>query len=136
MAVIIGDIKLGNLWRSHSEIFRLLVGHINRYPQMEIQDVYKLLYQGAMGSEHFLDSFDEFEKDLVNEWDRIEQNDNIPIWENIRPDGQIVRFYLAPFKARGGQAARLLTLCYWSSTLLEGDIEDLKADFDQALAKI
>jgi hypothetical protein len=133
MAVIIGDLKFGNLWRSHSEIFRMLVSHANRYPQMGIQDAYKLLYQGTMGSEHILDSFEEFERDLIVEWDLVEANDSIPIWENIRPDGQIVRFYLAPYKARGGQISQLLTLCYWSSTLFEGNIEDLKAGWETLL---
>ncbi|REG05441.1 hypothetical protein [Pelolinea submarina] len=130
MAVIIGDLKFGNLWRSHSEIFRLLVSHANRYPQMGIQDAYKLLYQGSMGSEHLLDSFEEYEQDLLVEWDRLAEDDSIPIWENIRPDGQIVRFYLAPYKARGGQVPQLLTLCFWSSTLFEGNVEDLKISWE------
>ncbi len=130
MAVIIGDLKLGNLWRSHSEIFRLLVSHANRYPKMGIQDAYKVLYQGCMGSEHLLDSFEEYEQDLLAEWEGLEENDQIPIWENIRPDGQIVRFYLAPYKARGGQISQLLTLCYWSSTLFEGSMEELKISWE------
>lgn len=130
MAVIIGDLKLGNLWRSHSEIFRLLVSHANRYPQMGIQDAYKLLYQGSMGSEHLLDSVEEFEGDLLAEWENLEGDDRIPIWENIRPDGQIVRFYLAPYKARGGQTSQLLTMCYWSSTLFEGNLDDLKTSWE------
>ncbi len=135
MAVIIGDLKLGNLWRSHSELFRLLVSHANRYPQMGIQDAYKVLYQGCLGSEHLLDSFEQSEQDLVVEWEDLEANDQIPIWENIRPDGQIVRFYLAPYKARGGQISQLLTLCYWSSTLFEGSMDDLKASWE-TLVKI
>ena len=135
MAVIIGDLKFGNLWRSHSEIFRLLVSHANRYPKMGIQDAYKVLYQGCMGSEHLLDSFEEYEQDLLAEWEDLEGNDQIPIWENIRPDGQIVRFYLAPYKARGGQISQLLTLCYWSSTLFEGSMEELKISWE-TLVKI
>ena len=135
MAVIIGDLKLSNLWRSHSEIFRLLVSNANRYPKLGIQDAYKLLYQGSMGSEHLIDSFEEFEQDLLIEWEELEGDDSIPIWENIRPDGQLVRFYLAPYKARGGQVAQLLTLCYWSSTLFEGSMDDLKTSWD-TLVKI
>lgn len=130
MAVIIGDLVLGNLWRSHSEIFRLLVSHTSRYPQMGIQDAYKVLYQGSMGSEHILNSYEEFERDLLEEWEKVEPDDSIPIWENIRPDGQIVRFYLAPFKARGGQIAALTTLCYWSASLFAGNIDDLKSGWE------
>ena len=130
MAVIIGDLVLGNLWRSHVEIYRLLVSHTTRYPQMEIQDIYKLLYQGSMGSEHIVNSFEEFERDLIEEWDAVEANEDIPVWENIRPDGQLVRFYLAPHKARGGEIASLATLCFWSSSLFHGNTEDLKSGWD------
>lgn len=130
MAVIIGDLILGNLWRSHSKIFRLLVSHANRYPQMDVQDAYKMLYQGSMGSEHFDNSIEEFESDLLEEWQKVEADDNIPIWENIRPDGQLVRFYLAPYKARGGQVAPLATLSFWSSSLFSGNIEDLKSGWE------
>ena len=31
---------------------RLLTEHSNRYPHLQVQDVYKLLYQAAMGSGH------------------------------------------------------------------------------------
>ncbi len=130
MAVIIGDLKFGNLWRSNSEVFKLLVTHANRYPLMSVQDVYKLLYQGAMGSEHFQDSFKDFEDDLANEWQSVKADDSMPIWENIRPDGRIVRFYLAPFKAREGQITQLLTLSYWTTTLYEGSLDNLKSSWE------
>ena len=133
MAVIIGDLKLGNLWRSHSEIFRLLVSHANRYPLMGIQDAYKMLYQGALGSEHIVNSFEEFEIELRKEWEAIEENNAIPLWENIRPDGQIVRVYLNPYMARGGTLANLTTLCYWSASLFKGDREDLKMSWETLL---
>lgn len=133
MAVIIGDLKLGNLWRSHSEIFRLLVSHANRYPLMRIQDAYKILYQGAMGSEHNINSFEEFENDLSEEWEAVEKNAEIPLWENIRPDGQIVRVYLNPYKARDGRLSHLITLCYWSSTLIKANQDNLKTSWETLL---
>ncbi len=130
MAVIIGDLKLGNLWRSHSEIFRLLVSHANRYPLMGIQDAFKILYQGAMGSEHAVNSFEEFNRELSEEWESVPENTEIPLWENIRPDGQIVRVYLNPYKARGGKISNLATLCYWSSTLIKPNRENLKLSWE------
>ena len=134
MAVIISDLKLGNLWRSHSELFRLLVNHASRYPLMEVQDAYKMLYQGVLGSEHITHSFEEFEQELTEEWQRIEGDDSIPVWENIRTDGQIVRVYLAPIKARGGNVDQLATLCYWTASLFKGDLEELKSNWE-ALVK-
>ncbi len=130
MAVIIGDLKFGNLWHSNSEVFKLLVTHANRYPQMNVQDIYKLLYQGAMGSEHFQDTYKNFEEDLSAEWEIAKPDDTIPIWENIRPDGQIIRFYLGPYKARDGQINQLLTLSYWTTTLYEGSQDNLKSSWE------
>jgi len=31
---------------------KIIANHCARYPQLEVQDVYKLIYQGVMGSEH------------------------------------------------------------------------------------
>ena len=31
---------------------QILAAHVKRYPRLEIQDLYKLVYQGALGSEH------------------------------------------------------------------------------------
>jgi hypothetical protein len=128
--VKIGDLKLGNVWHSQSEIFKLLVNHVNRYPQMGVQDAYKLLYQGTMGPEHLASMVDEFEKDLQEEMDSVAADDSIPVWENIRPDGQLVRVYLAPFKARGGQSPVLATLSFWSRNLFNGSTEDLKTGWE------
>ena len=35
-------------------IERILRSHISHYPSMQIQDLYKLLHQAAIGSEHAL----------------------------------------------------------------------------------
>ncbi len=46
------DDRDGLLW--------LLKQHLDWYPQMELRDVYKLLYQGVMGAEHLISSPEEF----------------------------------------------------------------------------
>jgi len=126
MAVIIGDLKLGNLWRSPAVLMKLLDSHLNRYPLMEIQDAYKLLYQAALGLERSLHVYSDFEEDLLEEWQRVTASAALPSWEDIHPHGLLVRFHLAPFKARAGQPSKLATICYWSAPLLPGNIEDLK----------
>ncbi len=130
MTLTFSDLKFGKMRHAPSDIFKLLVTHANRYPQMAVQDIYKLLYQGTMGSEHFQDSIADYEEDLMEEWQQIEPDNSLPIWENLRLDGQIVRFYLAPFKAREGQLSQLMTLSYWTTTLYEGSLEDLKSSWE------
>jgi len=41
------------LFKKEEDTYRqILAAHVKRYPRLGIQDLYKLVYQGAMGSEH------------------------------------------------------------------------------------
>ena len=42
----------------------LINAHLNRYPAMTVQDVYKLVYQGVMGPEHSIPSAEIFRQRL------------------------------------------------------------------------
>ena len=130
MALVIGQIKLGNLWRSQTEILNLVVSHIHRYPELEVRDVYKLLYQGAMGQEHLMNDAPRFEQRLTEEFESVSGNDNAPLWENLRPDGEIVRLNLAPYKIRNGNPGTLYTLCLWTASSFKGNSEDLKMSWE------
>ena len=48
------------------------------------------------------------------------------MWENLRPDGEIVRLNFAPYKARGGDAASISTICMWSVSSFKGSQDDLR----------
>lgn len=45
-----------------------LLKHFEKYPLMEIEDIFKLIYQGAFGCEHMIDSFDKVTKGIENEY--------------------------------------------------------------------
>ncbi|KUK46310.1 MAG: hypothetical protein XD73_0805, partial [Anaerolinea thermophila] len=47
MQIKLGCYRVGNIWKSQQDIFNFLVSHFRFYHQMEIQDVYKLFYQGV-----------------------------------------------------------------------------------------
>lgn len=127
MALVIGNLRLGNLWKLQTEVFNLVISHYNRYPEMEIEDVYKLLYQGAVGPEHAINSPEIFENSLAREMEEMDAgNKSIPLWENIRPDGELVRTNLAPYKVRGGNAEALSTLCLWTASSFKGQKGDLR----------
>lgn len=130
MVLVIGQIKLGNLWRSQTEILNLLAGHIHRYPKMEVNDAYKLLYQGTMGIEHVMIDAVSFESRLREEFDLTQASEKIPLWENLRPDGEIVRLNLAPYKFRGGDAGGLSTLCLWTASSFKGNLDNLKESWE------
>lgn len=79
------------------ELRQLIMGHIIRRPEMEAQDVYKLLYQGVYGVGHILSD---------RAWDRlIEESESIniddhqeePLTEPVSPDGAMIRVNLRPY---------------------------------------
>jgi hypothetical protein len=130
MVLVIGQLKLGNPWRSPSEMMNLIIGHLHRYPLMEVKDVYILLFQGAMGPKRLNYDDPRFEEQLKEEFSQISPDETIPLWENLRPDGEIVRLNLAPYNARGGDAGTLSTICLWTNSSFKGSLEDLKESWD------
>lgn len=91
------------------QAFRQIVArHVARFPRMEPQDVYKLVFQATMGSRHAgLDSA------MAQEWlDReiaaLQPGPAEPVLDTIAADGRLVRVNLRPFLAAGGSRDALL----------------------------
>ena len=84
------------------EIEPLIALQVELYPEMDIQDWYKLLHQSSMGNRHLGVEDSIIYAYLLNEWDRIEASDNEALIEYISPDSSVVRLNLRPFKASGG----------------------------------
>jgi hypothetical protein len=81
--------------------------HLARHPEARAQDLYKLLYQGVMGSEHAVSDPEAAERGIVREMDGLEPNALEPLTEPCDPEGVLVRVNLRPYKALGGQASAL-----------------------------
>lgn len=86
----------------------VVLRELARHPRMDPQDVYKLAFQGAMGSRHAgLDSA------MAAEWlDReiaaLGDGPPEPVRDTISPDGRMVRVNLRPYLAAGGSREALL----------------------------
>ena len=130
MAINIGSVTIGNLWKSQTELFNLVISHMNRYPAMEVQDVYTLIYQGAMGAVYLSADAGGFEERLIKEFEEAKAEEKKALWETIRPDGELVRVHIAALKARGGQPQALSTLCLWTASIFKGDKVDLIDGWD------
>lgn len=130
MAINIGSVTIGNLWKSQTELFNLVISHMSRYPVMEVQDVYTLIYQGAMGAAHLSTDASGFEELLIKEFEEANADEKQALWETIRPDGELVRVHIAALKARGGQPQALSTLCMWTASIFKGDKVDLMDGWD------
>ena len=75
---------------------RMLLDHNRRYPHCGVEDLYKLLHQAAMGSEHAAPEESIARSWLEQELSQLGPGPAEPIVDPIRPDGEVVRVHLRP----------------------------------------
>lgn len=66
-----------------------------------MQDVYKLLHQAALGSEHAVSDCESARRWLIRELAEMGEGILEPLADPISPDGKIVRVHLRPFVTAG-----------------------------------
>jgi hypothetical protein len=86
---------------------QLLAQHLARYPRMQLEDVYKLLHQAALGPGHAVDDAAAARKRLAAEAAALRGAGNDPARDVISPDGRLARVHLRPWLAGGGDLDRL-----------------------------
>jgi hypothetical protein len=87
---------------------KLVSRHLEKYPQMRIADVYKLLYQACMGAEHALSDRESLEKWLSQEWDSIEANENECLYDDLSLHHPIYRINLRAAKVKDITSPQIL----------------------------
>lgn len=106
------------------ELISIVSKQTERYPGMRIQDLYKLIYQGVMGSSHAVTSVAAAEKWLSDELLSMgECRDDEVIVERLSTD--IVRVNLRPFVASGGDTDALLDGFIRTGREYSGSTDDL-----------
>jgi len=81
---------------------QILTSHITRTPGMQVQDLYKLLHQAALGSEHAVRDEKAARNSLERELAEMCTGPDDPLIDPLSPDGQILRVHLRPY-IRGGK---------------------------------
>jgi hypothetical protein len=89
-------------------IGQLLAHHFQRYPRMELVDVYKLLHQAAMGPGHAINDPAHARDQLEAEVAELGEGPDDPIADPISPDGKLARIHLRPYLAAGHSASVLV----------------------------
>lgn len=89
-------------------IGQLLAHHFQRYPRMELVDVYKLLHQAAMGPGHAIDNARSARDKLEAEVTQLGEGPDDPIADPISPDGKLARVHLRPYLAAGHSTSLLV----------------------------
>lgn len=82
---------------------QLLSQHLARYPRMQLDDVYKVLHQAALGPGHAVDDADAARKRLEEEARQMRDGPDEPVHDAISPDGLLVRVHLRSYLASGGK---------------------------------
>ena len=75
----------------------ILLAQALRYPGWQAEDVYKLAYQAALGSEHMVSHRQQTQARLLAELTGLEGKSADPLMEPLRADGSLVRVHLRPF---------------------------------------
>lgn len=82
-------------------LHELVRWHLQRYPALRAQDVYKMFYQAAFGPRHLAQDPAEGWRNLQREFRRLRPNQGEPLVEPIAPDLAVVRVNLRPYKGDG-----------------------------------
>lgn len=91
-----------------NDLRRILADHCRRYPRLQVADLYKLLHQASMGSEHAVSGEAGVRAWLERELVTMGAGPEEPLIDPISPDGEIVRVHLRPYTAAGLDPEQLL----------------------------
>lgn len=100
----------------------MLEEQFRTYQSIQIQDIYKLIYQGTFGCEHAVD--EKSRKKLYKEFKKAKPNKEEKLIEIISPNFFIYRINIRPYKAHGGEKETLFEWFYESSKIKDGTIQN------------
>ncbi len=106
-------------------IFKILTHHLAHYPAMQVQDLYKLLHQAAMGSEHAVHDEQAVRNWLERELAEMGAGPDDPLLDPLSPDGAIVRVHLRPYTTAGKDPEILLQAFLRTANEWSGSAEKL-----------
>lgn len=133
----------------HESTFRRIIrSHSVRYPLMRSTDIYKLIYQAAMGSAHGVQCIDSAREHFEKETSCIGSGPVEPVVDIVAHDGSISRINIRPYLQAGfspekligmfvrtaneftGSTIKLELYCWWilrmkADGLLTADIQDI-----------
>jgi hypothetical protein len=103
----------------------ILLSQMERYPLMKLEDLYKLVFQAAMGSEHAVQNLKAVEAYLLRELETMGSGPDEPLIDPISPNGDMVRVHLRPYIRSGADPSKLLEAFIMTSEHHHGSTDDL-----------
>jgi hypothetical protein len=111
---------------------RILAEQISRYPLLQLQDLYKLIHQGALGSEHAVEDEESARRWLREEVQNLQEGPQEPLIDPISPSGDIVRINLRPYLRSGKDLDSLLAAFIKTANEYRGSVEVLRRSWAYA----
>lgn len=105
--------------------------HVARYPDLEVEDVYKLLHQSVAGPAHAIEDPDVARQWLDREWNGL----GVPLedeemYEPLSSDGRLVRVNLRPWRAAGRAPESVLNAFVRTAGTLPSDTAKIRTELD------
>ncbi len=112
-----------------NRLINIITTHLQYYPKIELQDVYKLLYQSIMGPGHILKNEEKAFLLLKDEFEN-----NISVYEellftDISLEHELVRVHIPHFK-KIGSAEQLYDMMQNTAETLTPEVKMLRAYWD------
>jgi hypothetical protein len=121
----------------HWGVLQLVEYHQQLRPQMQVEDVYKLLYQANFGVEHFLTDTAGVRKHLFDELATMDTtNHGEQLIERISPTDEIVRINLRPFRQLKLDPHLLIRVIFSSASETTPDTEGLYHDWNEFVSLV
>jgi len=111
---------------------RVLLSHSRRYPLWKVEDLYKLIHQAAMGSEHAVSDEAGAREWLREEIRNLGPGPEEPLVDLISPGGEVARVHLRPFVRTRRKLEVLLHAFLRTASEFSGSMDRLEAFGRQA----
>ena len=118
-------------------VLKLVEYHQQLRPQLQVQDVYKLLYQANFGVEHLLTDTAGVRKYLLDELATMDTaNQGEQLVERISPTDEIARINLRPSRQLQLDPEKLVQAMFLSASETKPDTEGLYHDWNEFVSLV
>ncbi len=112
----------------------ILLAQLASYPAMQLADIYKLIHQAAMGSEHAIRDEKSAGDWLTRELAEMGEGPVEPLVDPLSGETGIVRVHLRPYIASGGDPAKLLEAFVRTANQHNGSTDRLERYWAEAIS--
>ena len=109
--------------------------HSERYSELSVEDLYKLLHQAVAGPGHAIERPEMARAWLDREWSELRDPvEDEPVFEPLTADGRLVRVNLRPWRSSGREREQVLTAFLKTAEAVSPSPEEIRSSMDAVRA--